>query len=237
MKFKKEKIVVFSGAGMSAESGLKTFRDHNGLWENYEVSEVATPQAWEENPELVLRFYNARRYQLKTAKPNEAHQYVAQLEKHYEVVVITQNIDNLHEQAGSSQVVHLHGELNKARSEVNDSLIYDLDYREIKLGDRCVEGHQLRPHVVWFGEAVPKIEAAIEQLADCGILIVIGTSLNVYPAAGLIHYAPEQAQRFLVDPKSDELNLNASWTLLQCGASEGMSRIFQTLTHKKSDSD
>lgn len=233
MKEKKEKIVVFSGAGMSAESGLKTFRDNNGLWENYDVMEVATPEAWRKNPELVLRFYNERRKQLMQAKANEAHYLVAKLQESFNTVVITQNIDNLHEQAGSKNVIHLHGELMKAQSERYPNLVYNLEKSEIKLGDLCERGHQLRPHVVWFGEAVPMLERAAQELPDCDYLIVIGTSLNVYPAASLVHYASNAKEKFTIDPKSEELNLDESWTILNCGASEGMEIVYEKLRHKK----
>ncbi|MDP6339028.1 MAG: NAD-dependent deacylase [Candidatus Marinimicrobia bacterium] len=196
-----KKIVVLSGAGMSAESGLKTFRDSDGLWENHNVYDVATPEAWARNPELVLNFYNDRRKQVRNAKPNEAHQALALLESKYDVSIITQNIDDLHERAGSTKVIHLHGEVNKARSSVDPSLIYELNHWEIKLGDTCEKGSQLRPHIVWFGEAVPMIEKAIPMVEMADIIIVIGTSLVVYPAAGLVNYAPAFSEKYYIDPK------------------------------------
>ncbi|MEO8774370.1 MAG: NAD-dependent deacylase [Gelidibacter sp.] len=192
-------IVILTGAGMSAESGLKTFRDADGLWEDHDVMKVATPEGFRENPELVLEFYNQRRRQLMTVKPNAAHFDLASLEKDYKVTIITQNVDDLHERAGSSNVIHLHGELLKARN-VSDELSYFDHHEDIKLGDTCPNGHQLRPHIVWFGEAVPMIEKAVEVCVTADILIIIGTSMQVYPAAGLMHYAPEGTPTFFVDP-------------------------------------
>lgn len=192
-------IVILTGAGMSAESGLKTFRDADGLWEGHDVMKVATPEGFRENPELVLEFYNQRRRQLMTVKPNAAHFDLASLEKDYKVTIITQNVDDLHERAGSSNVIHLHGELLKARN-VSDELSYFDHHEDIKLGDTCPNGHQLRPHIVWFGEAVPMIEKAVEVCVTADILIIIGTSMQVYPAAGLMHYAPEGTPTFFVDP-------------------------------------
>ena len=196
-----QKLVVFSGAGVSAESGLKTFRDSDGLWEEYNVMEVATPEAWNENPELVLEFYNKRREQALQASPNDAHLAIAGLENHYDVTVITQNIDNLHERAGSTDVLHLHGEITKSRSTLDESLVYDINGFEINPGDLCEKGSQLRPHIVWFGEAVPNIVVAQEIVKEADILLIVGTSLNVYPAAGLIHFADFRVKKFLVDPK------------------------------------
>jgi NAD-dependent deacetylase len=183
---KKKKIVVFTGAGMSAESGIKTFRDTNGLWEEFKIEDVATFDAWQRNMPLVLDFYNQRRKQVLEAKPNEAHQLVAQLQQKYDVQVITQNIDDLHERAGSKKVLHLHGEIIKSRSTVNEHLIYPITGYEIKEGDICEKGSQLRPHIVWFGEAVPEMDAAIAIAEQADVFITIGTSLNVYPAANLI---------------------------------------------------
>ena len=196
----KKKLVFLSGAGMSQESGLKTFREMEGLWEQYDVTEVATPEAWERNPALVLRFYNERRKQLFQAKPNAGHFTVAELEKWFDVEVITQNVDNLHERAGSTKVLHLHGELMKARSTVDPFLIYELGHWALDLGDLCEKGSQLRPHIVWFGEAVPEIPKAIGMIEKADILLVVGTSLAVYPAAGLVNYAPKETPIFVVDP-------------------------------------
>src|ERR1035437_4565135 len=197
-------LVVLSGAGMSAESGIHTFRDQGGLWEEYDIMEVASIEGWRKNPELMLQFYNKRRKELIDAKPNEGHIGLAELEKDFNVQIITQNIDNLHERAGSTSVLHLHGELMKARSSVNPSLVYTLDHWEMKMGDKCEKSSQLRPHIVWFGEEVPAMEEAISIIEAADYLCVIGTSLNVYPAAGLIHYAPQNIPVFLIDPNPPE---------------------------------
>lgn len=194
-------VVVLSGAGMSAESGLKTFRDAGGLWEGHRVEDVATPEAWQRNPALVLNFYNQRRRQLYEVEPNPGHFAIAELEAHFRVSVLTQNVDNLHERAGSSSVIHLHGELDVARSSVDDSLLYPLAGRDIRLGDTCERGGQLRPHVVWFGEAVPEMERAMAVSQTADILIVVGTSLLVYPAAGLATCVPASAERYLINPE------------------------------------
>ncbi len=197
-----KKVVILTGAGISAESGISTFRDSDGLWEHYRVEDVATHEAYERNPELVLRFYNERRRQLYTVEPNEAHRQLVRLEQKYDVQIITQNIDDLHERAGSSHVLHLHGELGKGRSDVNPDLIVEVGNRDINLGDLAPDGTQLRPHIVWFGEAVPNIEPAAELCSQADIFIVVGTSMVVYPAAGLIHYVPRQAECYVVDPKA-----------------------------------
>lgn len=195
-----KKLVVLTGAGISAESGVKTFRDAGGLWEGHDVMEVASPQGWAKNQELVLDFYNQRRRQLKEVEPNEAHTLLARLEDRFDVQVITQNVDDLHERGGSSKVLHLHGELLKVRSVYNDHDIYHWT-DDLNLGDTCKNGHQLRPHIVWFSEAVPMMTLAIDMLSEADILLVIGTSLQVYPAAGLLHYLPEGNPIYLVDPK------------------------------------
>lgn len=197
-----KKIVVLTGAGISAESGLKTFRDSDGLWENYRVEDVATPQAWEADFRLVLRFYNERRKQILEAKPNAAHLALAGLEKKFDVHIITQNIDDLHERAGSSKVLHLHGEILKSRSTVNPRLVYPVKGWELNEGDRCEDGSQLRPHIVWFGEMVPELEHAAFIASRADIFLVIGTSLQVYPAAGLTQYAPVHAEKYYIDPKA-----------------------------------
>ncbi|WP_375324761.1 NAD-dependent deacetylase [Flagellimonas sp. GZD32] len=196
----KKKIVVLTGAGMSAESGLKTFRDANGLWEGHDVMEVASPQGFARNPELVLEFYNQRRRQLLEVAPNAGHTALAQLETAFDVSIVTQNVDNLHEQAGSSHVVHLHGELFKVRSTVNESLVLDWK-KDLVLGDVDSKGHQLRPHIVWFGEMVPMLETAAQITQEAEILIIVGTSMQVYPAASLIHYAPIQTPIYFIDPR------------------------------------
>jgi NAD-dependent deacetylase len=197
-----KRIVVLTGAGVSAESGVKTFRDHDGLWNNHRIEEVATPEAWLHNMDLVIAFYNQRRKQLHEVDPNPAHVALADLQKHFDVQIITQNIDDLHERAGSKDVLHLHGELKKVRSTVDPDLIYDLEGWELKKGDLCEKGSQLRPHVVWFGESVPMIIPAADIAASADIFLVIGTSLLVYPAAGLINYVREDAPKYIVDPKA-----------------------------------
>ena len=199
-----KKLVVLSGAGVSAESGVKTFRDAGGLWEGHDVMEVASPKGWRKNPELVLDFYNKRRRQLFDVEPNQGHKIIAELEKYFNVTVITQNVDNLHERAGSTDVLHLHGELLKARSVHNDNDIIDCTF-DINLGDLHTDGHQLRPHIVWFGEAVPAIPQAIHIVEQADYLIVIGTSLQVYPAAGLIDYARIDIPVFYVDPNPGKI--------------------------------
>lgn len=198
----KKKVVVLTGAGMSAESGLRTFRDTNGLWEEYHIEDVATYDGWLRNPEMVLDFYNKRRSQLLTAQPNDAHKALVRLEEKFNVNIITQNVDDLHERAGSTNVLHLHGELTKVRSVAYPELVYSIGYDEIKLGDKCEKGQQLRPHIVWFGEAVPLIELAAEIVSFADYLLIIGTSLQVYPAAGLMHYAPAQSIKYLIDPNA-----------------------------------
>lgn len=195
-----KKIVVLTGAGVSAESGISTFRDANGLWEGHDVMEVATPEGWERNQELVLDFYNKRRRQLKEVDPNPAHYALKDLEEKYEVHIITQNVDDLHERAGSSHVIHLHGELKKARSTFDDDLILDWE-DDIKPGDFCEHNHQLRPHVVWFGEGVPMMEKAMQITSEADMLIIIGTSMQVYPAAGLIDFISSDTPVYFIDPK------------------------------------
>jgi NAD-dependent deacetylase len=195
------KLYVLTGAGMSAESGIKTFRDSDGLWEEYDVMTVASIDGWYQNPELVLRFYNDRRKQLATAKPNAGHIGLAELQKYFEVHIITQNIDNLHEAAGSKNVLHLHGELTKVRSTIDPSYIKDIGYNDINLNDKCPKGGQLRPHIVWFGEAVPAFEEATDIVREADAFAIIGTSMNVYPAAGLINYVPTNIPVYLIDPK------------------------------------
>lgn len=196
----KPKIAVLTGAGISAESGIPTFRDAGGLWEGHNIEDVATPNAWRKDPALVLEFYNQRRAGVRKAKPNKGHEALVKLEEKYNVVIITQNIDNLHEKAGSANVLHLHGEILKAQSSLDPNLVYDLGEKDIRMGDKCERGSQLRPHVVWFGEAVPMIEKAILEVEDADIFMVVGTSLAVYPAASLIGYTPHEADKYIVDP-------------------------------------
>ena len=195
-----KKVVVLSGAGISAESGLKTFRDSDGLWENYKIEDVATPQAWKKHRQLVLQFYNERRKQVKAAQPNEAHIALVQLEENFDVHIITQNIDDLHERAGSKKVLHLHGEILKSRSTMDEHLIYTISSDELNEGEKCELGSQLRPHIVWFGEMVPALEDAAYIVSRADIVIVVGTSLAVYPAAGLVNYASPEAEKYLVNP-------------------------------------
>jgi len=195
-----KKLVILSGAGMSQESGLKTFRDMDGLWENYRVEDVASIDAWYRNPALIMNFYNQRRKQLDEVQPNVGHTGIAELEKWFDVQVVTQNVDDLHERAGSSKVLHLHGELRKVRSTIDADLVYNLDGWELKMGDTCEKGSQLRPHIVWFGEAVPAISDAISLVEKADIIVVIGTSMAVYPAAGLINYAKPGIPVFVIDP-------------------------------------
>ena len=204
----KKKLVILSGAGISQESGLKTFRDMGGLWEQYYVAEGASPEAWEKNPELVLRFYNERRKQLWEAKPNEGHTGIARLEQWFDVEVITQNVDDLHEQAGSTKVLHLHGELRKARSTADPSLVYVLQEWNLNLGDTCEKGSQLRPHIVWYGEPVTEIETACTIASKADVFVVVGTSLMVFPAAGLLNYVPKHVPVFVVDPERPRVYLN-----------------------------
>jgi NAD-dependent deacetylase len=194
---------------MSADSGLSTFRDSGGLWEQYNVWDVATPEAWRENPELVMRFYNDRRKQLLEVSPNAGHYALKELEEAFDVMIITQNVDDLHERAGSSSIMHLHGELRKSRSTVDPRLIYTIDGWELKMGDLCEMGSQLRPHIVWFGEEVPLIEQAGEWVSEADVMLVVGTSLNVYPAAGLIHHSPKGCPVYLIDPKPVEVSKKA----------------------------
>ena len=224
-----KKIVVLSGAGISAESGLKTFRDSDGLWENHRVEDVATPQAWNRDPELVLKFYNERRQQVNSAMPNKAHAALYDLEKMFDVIIVTQNVDDLHERAGSSKVLHLHGELNKARSCGDPNLVYDLVDWEMKIGQTCEKGHQLRPHIVWFGESVPMINEAIPIFQNADIAIVIGTSLSVYPASGLIDYLPSYADRYYIDPKGNENMSSNNFNIITVEAEAGVSQIVQQL--------
>ncbi len=205
----KQRITVLTGAGVSAESGITTFRDSDGLWENHNVEDVASIEGWYRNPGLVLDFYNARRAQLATVRPNAAHLAIASLEDNYDVTVVTQNVDNLHERAGSTRIIHLHGELTKVRPEnccndrdnYSEATVFDIGHDEIRLGDLAPNGAQLRPHIVWFGEAVPKIEAAIDAVEAADILLIVGTSLQVYPAAGLYRYAKMNTPIYIIDPK------------------------------------
>ncbi len=225
------KIVVLSGAGISAESGISTFRDANGLWNNYDIMEVASIDGWRKNPELVLEFYNQRRRQLHDVEPNAAHRALVDLEQAYEVVIITQNVDNLHERAGSSQVLHLHGELFKARSTQDASVIYDRR-KDIHLGDTCELGSQLRPHIVWFGEEVPMMLEAVMAITQADIVVIIGTSMVVYPAAGLVDFAPPEASLYYIDPQPNinyELSQRKNLTILKHPATIGTPQLVRQL--------
>jgi NAD-dependent deacetylase len=217
-----KKIVVLSGAGMSAESGISTFRDQGGLWEQYPIEEVATPEAFKRNPEKVMNFYNLRRKQLFEVEPNQAHYAIAELEKEFDVHVITQNVDDLHERAGSSKVLHLHGELKKARSVLDENYIIELDHWELKLGMTCPKGGQLRPHIVWFGEMVPELMNAEPIVQSADILLIIGTSLNVYPAAGLVYNASPNIPIFIIDPHASEVTNSDRIIKIEKSASEGI---------------
>jgi NAD-dependent deacetylase len=232
---KMKKLVVLTGSGISAESGLRTFREMGGLWEEYDVHEVASPQAWAANMDLVLRFYNERRKQLLDAKPNAGHMGLAELEKYFEVAIITQNVDDLHERAGSSNVLHLHGELKKVRSTLDPSLVYELDGWELKKGDTCEKGAQLRPHIVWFGEAVPLIEDAVEITQGADAFAVIGTSLLVYPAAGLLDYVPPGVPIYLVDPNEIPVPRYREVDFIQERASTGLSILKEKLLKRFND--
>jgi NAD-dependent deacetylase len=222
-------LIILTGAGMSSESGIKTFRDSGGLWEEYDVNEVATPMAWFKNRDLVLRFYNERRSQLDACKPNAGHFGIAALEEYFNVSVITQNIDNLHERAGSKKVLHLHGELTKARSTADPSLIYEIGYKDIKPGDVCEKGSQLRPHIVWFGEAVPNMDEAVRITSTADLFVVIGSSLNVYPAAGLIDYAPKKASLWLIDPNDVYVPVDRNVEVIREPATKGVEILTERL--------
>ena len=233
-----KKLVVLTGAGMSAESGISTFRDSGGLWDTYNVEDVATPEGWARNPQLVTDFYNTRRRELLNVKPCRGHELLAQLEQDYDVEISTQNIDNLHEQAGSTKVCHLHGELMKVTSSWNPNNPHFIetlpsDHIDVKIGDKAKDGSQMRPFIVWFGEAVPNIEVAAELSSKADIYLIIGTSLNVYPAAGLIHYVPEGCPIYLIDPKPVPWNSTHRFRHIMKGASEGMEEFIQILKETK----
>lgn len=226
-----KKIVIMTGAGISAESGIKTFRDADGLWEGHDVMAVASPEGWKSNPTMVLDFYNQRRRQLLEVKPNAAHLGLVELEQNYEVHIITQNVDDLHERAGSSQIVHLHGELKKVRSTQDSSIVYDCD-GDILVGDNCELGSQLRPHIVWFGEMVPMLEVAAMHTLEADICIIVGTSMQVYPAAGLIGYAPPHAKVYYIDPKpaiNHELALSKNLEVIAEKATIGVRKLVDLL--------
>jgi NAD-dependent deacetylase len=228
----KKKIVVLTGAGISAESGLKTFRDSDGLWEGYDVTEVATPRGWRKDPQLVLDFYNMRRKNVADANPNAAHYGLAELEKDFDVTIITQNIDDLHERAGSTNVLHLHGEIFKMRSEQDEELVYEIR-GDMKLGDKADDGSQLRPAIVWFEEPVPKIEEAVPIVYGAEIFIVVGTSLVVYPAAGLVNYAPGHIPKYIIDKKIPYTSSVHNLTVIEKPATEGVKELLQIIGKQK----
>ncbi len=222
-------LVVLTGAGISAESGVKTFRDSGGLWENHNVMDVASYDGWLRNPSMVLEFYNQRRLQLADVSPNRAHLALAELEEIFNVIIITQNVDDLHERAGSKNILHIHGELTKVRSTQDENYIVDIGYTAMNLGDTAPDGSQLRPHIVWFGEAVPAIEEASKICQNADVFLIIGTSLNVYPAAGLIHYVPFFTPVYYLDPNPTQSGFSRKVTIITKNASEGMEEILKKL--------
>lgn len=225
----KKTVVVLTGAGISAESGISTFRDAGGLWEGHDIMEVASPQGWAKNPELVQEFYNLRRRQLPTVKPNPGHLALAEMEKYFEVHIITQNVDDLHERAGSTSILHLHGELVKARSTADPKLVYEIGYRDITAQDRCERGSRLRPHIVWFGESVPRYEHAASITRTADVLVVIGTSMAVYPAAGLVGLVKPGTPVYFVDPKIPDFPFGPQVTFIQEPASAGVPKVLDLL--------
>lgn len=227
-----KKVVVLTGAGISAESGIPTFRDANGLWENHRIEDVATPEAWQRNPSLVLQFYNQRRKAAQHVQPNEGHKALVRLEEHFEVHIITQNIDNLHEKAGSTNVLHLHGELFKSRSTADESLLYQMEGWELNMGDTCERGSQLRPHVVWFGEAVPMMDPATALASEADVFMVIGTSLLVYPAASLLYYVKQEALKYIIDPNLPLVQKQPNLYLMAEKASVAVPKLCQELIEK-----
>jgi NAD-dependent deacetylase len=227
--FEMKKVVVFTGAGVSAESGIKTFRASDGLWEEYNIAEVATPEGWRANPKLVLDFYNKRRKQVLEALPNMAHIALAELQNHFDVQIITQNIDDLHERAGSKKVLHLHGLITEARSTIGDKKVSKIDGWKLSIGDTCERGGQLRPNIVWFGEAVPNMELANIVAEKAEIFIVIGTSLNVYPAAGITEFVSAKADKYLIDPNADKLNVPLGFKAIVANACEGVPKLVNKL--------
>lgn len=230
----KKKLTALTGAGISAESGIPTFRDSNGLWEGFDVMQVATPEGWAANPELVLDFYNQRRKKALEVKPNRGHEVLAELEKHFDVTIVTQNVDNLHERAGSSHVIHLHGSLFESRSTLDEKLVYPIEGWELKWGDRCELGSQLRPNIVWFGEMVPMMEVAAKYAAKADIFLVVGTSMVVYPAAGLINYVPHDTMKYIVDPKRPEVGNIPFTKFIEDKASTGMEMVRRLLIDSES---
>ena len=229
MAAERKKLVVLTGAGMSAESGLRTFREMGGLWEEHDVYEVASPVGWQRDRSMVLRFYNERRKQLLETHPNQGHLDLVELEKDFEVWIVTQNVDDLHERAGSSRILHLHGQLRKSRSTADPDLVYDIEGWELKEGDLCEKGSQLRPHVVWFGEAVPAIEEAASVVSQADIFVIIGTSMNVYPAAGLINYVPSDAPIYVIDPNEVPVAGHPRIKVIRKKAGEGVRHFIEEI--------
>jgi NAD-dependent deacetylase len=227
----KKKLIIFSGAGMSAESGISTFRDSGGLWEQYNIEDVATPEAWKRNPDLVTDFYNQRRKQIIEAEPNSAHKLIETLENEFYVNVITQNIDDLHERAGSKNVLHLHGNIRLAKSSgpKQEDKFYPIDGWELTTEDKCPEGFRLRPHVVWFGEQVPALNEAAKFIQEADLLIVIGTSLQVHPAAGLVHLAPDNCKCYIIDPNVDDFEIPSNFVKIKANASDGMRELIKRI--------
>jgi len=227
----KKKLIIFSGAGISAESGISIFRDSGGLWEQFNIEDVATPEAWKKNPNLVSDFYNQRRKQVIEASPNLAHQLIASMEKDFLVQVITQNIDDLHERAGSKNVLHLHGNIRLAKSSgpKQEEKLYPIDGWELTVNDKCTDGYRLRPHVVWFGEQVPALNDAAKIIQEAYLLVVIGTSLQVYPAAGLVHLAPDNCKCYVIDPNADDFEIPSNFVKIKANASDGMRELIKRI--------
>ena len=224
-----KKLVVLTGAGISAESGIPTFRDADGLWEGFDVMDVATPEGWHKNPALVLDFYNQRRKRALEVRPNRGHEIIAELDEFFDVTVVTQNVDDLHERAGSKNVIHLHGSLFQSRSTKDESLVYPIEGWELKMGDLCEKGSQLRPNIVWFGEMVPLIEVSADHASQADIFLVVGTSLQVYPAAGLLHYVRYDVPKYVIDPKLPEMQQIPLLTMYAEKASSGMEKVKKVL--------
>jgi NAD-dependent deacetylase len=227
-----KKLVVLTGAGMSAESGIATFRGSDGLWENHRIEDVASPEGWTRNKEMVLRFYNERRKAVRNALPNQGHLILAELQDHFQVNIITQNIDDLHERAGSKNILHLHGEITKSRSTADPELVYDIQGEMINVGDTCEKGSQLRPHIVWFGEQVPMIEPAAELVAQADLFVVVGTSLQVYPAAGLIRFANHAIPKYIIDPAIPSVSGIGTLHPIAEKASSGLAKLREILLSK-----
>ncbi|MGB0430882.1 MAG: SIR2 family NAD-dependent protein deacylase [Bacteroidia bacterium] len=225
----KKNLVILSGAGISAESGIKTFRDSGGLWEGHDVTKVASPQGWKADPAMVLDFYNQRRKNVRDAHPNKAHLFLAELENYFNVSIITQNIDDLHERAGSTKIIHLHGEILKAQSSINQDLIYEIKEKDIHIGDLCELGSQLRPFIVWFGEPVPKLELAALEVMKADIFLIIGTSLQVYPAAGLTQYVQSACNKIIIDPNANDLHIPGDFTSISKTAENSIPQLKQLL--------